>query len=73
MIPPIVGRPVWFWPETPSENGQPQAATIVCVNDDGTVHLSVMTHSGRQYAERAVILSQPEDARPAGRHCEWMP
>lgn len=76
MIKPTVGRVVWFWPSTANEGAdtkQPFAAMVAYVHSDSMVNLTVVNHNGAQFAVTSVPLRQPEDERPSGMYCEWMP
>lgn len=78
MIKPTVGRVVWFWPSKAAdaqEPTQPYAATVAYVHSDTCVNLSVVDHSGRQFAATSVpLLKDGEVATtPTGYYCEWMP
>ena len=83
MIPPTIGREVWFQPNgtKPVADGkpiyifadQPLDATVVCVWGDRIVNLTVADHGGQVHAFRSVTLRQDGDAVPIGHYCEWMP
>lgn len=81
VIPPTVGRVVWYWPG-PNDSGnyphseprQPHAATVAYVWSDHMVNLSIVDHSGNQYSRTSVRLVQPgDDNRPVHGYCSWMP
>jgi hypothetical protein len=82
MITPTVGRIVHYHPRPgeieagtiPDPMGQPCAAQIARVNDDGTVNLGVLDARGNAYARRDVPLIQEGESPPElGDYCEWMP
>ena len=72
VIPPTVGRKVWFYP-TADSSGEPQDATVVAVHSDRLVNLVVFDHVGEMSAPRSVNLVQEGDEAPYGQHCRWMP
>lgn len=75
-IAPTVGRIVWFHPEGGTPNGDPLAAKIAAVNEDGTINLGVLDHNGVPYAKTNVFLRQDGEANPlasTGGWAQWMP
>ncbi len=82
IIPPTVGRKVWFYPGNtrgdmivmPS-NGVPQPldATIVYVSNDRCVNLLVADHGGKLHALTSIHLVQPGDPLHDGGYAMWMP
>lgn len=85
IIPPTVGRKVWFRPNgvnvignkvlQVSDDTQALDATVVCVNDEHNVNLLVVDHVGVSHAARNIMLLQPGVQAPAAGscYCEWMP
>lgn len=85
VIPPTVGRKVWFWPQgcnfmkdmqpfTPiCLSNQPLDATVVYVWGDRLVNLLVLDHQGNAFPVTSVTLVQEGDEPPTGAYCEWMP
>jgi hypothetical protein len=78
MIPPTVGRVVWFWPTSAtnakgSEGAQPLAATITYVHNDTCVNLTVHDRDGETYGLKAALLWHGEGESPDHPHAEWMP
>lgn len=75
IIPPTIGRKVWFRPNGVNVIGnkilsaidaadtldalQAMDATIVCVIDNQTVNLLVVDHAGESHAARGIRLVQP--------------
>jgi hypothetical protein len=77
---PTVGRVVWFWPNHKSPRpafeaapDQPCAATVAYVHSPTCVNLSVTDHSGNTHAITSVPLIHPDEPKPDGVHCTWMP
>lgn len=70
MIPPTIGRKVWFYsaPGTPEQD-----ATVIDVHGDRCVSLFVVNRGGTVSTPRSVILVQEGDPVPAGQHATWMP
>lgn len=52
---------------------QPEDATVVGLNPDGTVNLAVFNRSASLRAEVAVRVRQPGEPTPKGDYVEWMP
>lgn len=88
IIPPSIGRRIWYWPGTndlkPAYQAttmrqyipsQPFDAGIVCVWGDRMVTLSVTDHSGNVFARPSVTLVQPGDSLPpeGQPYAVWMP
>ena len=81
MTQPTVGRVVWFWPSINEllvlpRAGQPLAAHVAAVSDDGsTVTLQVIDANGYANARKDVPFVQPNCLPPAfgGSYAEWMP
>ncbi|WP_423459986.1 Gp49 family protein [Ottowia sp. VDI28] len=83
VIPPTVGRVVWFHPAINTvESGfaqargdAPLAAIIARVWSDNCVNLAVFDANGNSHSRTSVLLVQDADAcdRPAGNYCTWMP
>lgn len=81
MITPTIGRMVWFWPvasDTQSnfvvhDRNQALSAQVVYVWNDRLVNLVVHDHAGNAHKFTSVPLRQPDDERPQGFYCEWMP
>ncbi len=83
-IKPTVGRVVWYWPQTPHASiygsllyiGQPFAATVAAVCDEGgeRINIGYLDHNGLAYSHRDVPLIQEGEAKPeGGNFCSWMP
>lgn len=81
MIPPTVGRVVWYKP-TPQDrergmdtNGdEPLAAFVAAVTPPFGVNLAVFDATGASHSRQSVPLVQPEDPEPeAGCCCCWVP
>lgn len=82
IIPPTIGRRVWYWPGTndkvsmvhhQTEPPQPFDAGVVFVHDDRRVNLQVSDHIGCIHTRLSVPLVQPGDPTPEGAHATWMP
>lgn len=85
IIPPTIGRKVWFRPNGVNVIGnkmlqvfddtQALDATVVCVADAQTVNLLVVDHAGVTHAAPNVMLVQAGiEPPPEGScYCEWMP
>ena len=70
MIVPTVGRVVWYCdPRSPV----PLAAIVTYVWSDRLVNLAVFNENGHNFGVTSVTLVQPEDDKPEGRYCKWMP
>jgi hypothetical protein len=53
---------------------QPFAATVVHVNEYGTINVSVLDHLGNSHFVRDCLLLQDDDEVPeVSAHCAWMP
>lgn len=83
VIPPTVGRRVWFWPHSSEVAGmnmsrlhaeQPMDAGIAFVGPGPLINISFADHTGRMHHLMSVPLLQDGDEPPADRgHCTWMP
>lgn len=80
MIPPTIGRKVWFTPakiaDPRFDKTQPLDATICYVHNQHFVNLSVRHQTGEIWSGGCehVLLLQESDERPEqGRYAEWMP
>lgn len=86
MIPPTIGRKVWYRPtdfdrtgmhfQEPAEGqeAQPFDATVVYVHHDRAVNIVGYDHNGYQFTRLGVRLLQDDDVAPeSGGYCEWMP
>lgn len=77
-IEPTIGRVVWFWPSHGGQHTrhseQPLKADVVHVNENGTVNLFVVDHTGISHREHNIELVQDGDTAPGNDHyCTWMP
>lgn len=76
---PTVGRKLWYHPDRSRMDiqykaGEPNDATVVAVNDDGTVNLACFDRAGQHYAVENVNLIQADEPKPShGNWAEWMP
>ncbi|MET3514348.1 hypothetical protein ABIC63_002120 [Pseudacidovorax sp. 1753] len=83
IIPPTVGRVVWYYPDPrsgesgfqPPFKGAPLAAIIACVHSATMVNLTVFDANGAPHSRTSVELVHDEselsnDLRP---FCTWMP
>lgn len=74
VIPPTVGRKVWFRKHGSDINGQPEDATIVYVHSDHLVNLFVVSANGEPRGETSIPLVHDGEERPEeGLFAEWMP
>lgn len=79
MIPPSVGRVVWYHPAEFDRNvmtihdGQPLAATVAYVWSNTCVNLSVCDHNGTTHSRTSVILHQGDGESTHSPSCQWMP
>ena len=79
MIPPTVGKPLWFWPTRAGalDNydlaNQPLAAFITNVNMDGTVNIAYLDRNGSPDRKISVQLWHRGTPRPLGNFCEYLP
>lgn len=78
VIPPTVGRIVYFYPadgDPLSIAGcdDPFAAIVTRVWNDRLVNLTVFDANGNPHARTSVFLIQPGDPGTASSHCRWMP
>ena len=78
MTQPTVGRVVWFWPSINEllalpRAGQPLAAHVAAVSDDGsTVTLQVIDANGYAHARQDVPFF--DGGHPGGQsYADWMP
>lgn len=78
MIPPTVGRMVWFTPSKIDDDRhdltQPLAAIIASVWSDRMINIAYFDQDGVSGNETSVALLQDDDSKPGnGRFCTWMP
>ena len=82
VIPPSIGRRVWYWPNGCDHgivvNGSAQAcdAGIAYVWNERMINISVAGHAGDMHARTSVKLLQEGDEQPAPgacSYCTWMP
>ena len=76
IIPPTVGRIVWYWDDIKSKHDgeQPMAAMVVGVHSDELVNLVTYDFYGNNTGRQGVTLVQPDvDCPEFGGYCEWMP
>lgn len=81
LIPPTVGRVVWFHPAAnsaesgfaPPAAGTPLAAIVARVWSDTCVNLTVFDANGAPHSRTSVLLVQDGQLVPDGYYCEWMP
>jgi len=76
-ITPTVGRVVLFMVPSTSSGirirlGQPLAAMIAAVNDDGTINIGYLDALGIHSHRENVPLMQEGDTEPSGDYCKWM-
>ena len=72
MIPPTIGRVVWFWPTQPSPVQQPYAAMVAYVHNERCINIGGFDHNGNPFSQTSVQLLQDDDV-PRGACCSWMP
>ncbi len=78
MIPPTIGRKVWYHPSQEDLNegavqftqNQPLDATIVYVWNDNSVNLLVIDHHGNGWRKSSVAINNTEGA---AAWAEWLP
>jgi hypothetical protein len=73
MIPPTVGRVIWFRPIGARGGEQPLSASIAHVNHDGTINIGYFSPIGQACAAVGIEIWDGESERPTGAYCEWMP
>jgi hypothetical protein len=74
IIPPSIGRKVWFRGANTDLDGQAEDATIVYVHSDHMVNLLVVSHNGVPRPETSIPLVHEGEERPENGHfAEWMP
>jgi hypothetical protein len=74
VIPPTIGRKVWFRGAGVDLDDQAEDATIVFVHNDHLVNLFVVSFNGVPRAETSVPLVHEGEERPEGGFfAEWMP
>lgn len=77
VIAPSIARNIWFYPAVDDgrhEDGQPFAAIVAGVNDDGTINLGVFARDGSPYGATNVRLVQEgEPIDHDAAHAAWMP
>lgn len=74
-IEPTVGRVVWYWPikNFRKPGGQPHAAQIARVNEDGTINIAWLSETGAHHSSQQILLWQGDGEQPEEAHCQWMP
>ena len=70
MIKPTVGRILWYF--SGGEYCPEKAAIVTGVHGDRMVNLCVFDDSGA-VPHPSIWLVQPNDERPTGEYCSWMP
>jgi hypothetical protein len=82
IIPPTIGRVVWFHPApnsgeatfaTHHADGVPYAAIVAHVWSPSLVNLTVLDANGVPHSRTSVGLIQAGEPQPADAFCEWMP
>lgn len=76
MIPPTVGRVVWYYKhgKTQKDAGeQPHAALVAYVHSDTYVNLAYFDQNGNAANASSVQLVQEGDTIPEHGFCCWMP
>lgn len=79
MIPPTVGRVVWFTPARANDNRvdirQTLPSLVAYVHNDRLVNLAVFDQTGNPAGGHSqVVLLQDDDAKPEdGYFASWMP
>lgn len=74
MIPPTVGRVVWFYKYAEGQGHKGPLVGHVCkVHSDRLVNLFVINEEGQSFSCIAVRLVQPNEEVPAADYCTWMP
>ncbi|NEU94800.1 hypothetical protein [Bradyrhizobium uaiense] len=77
IIPPTVGRVVWFRPsefDPITRCDQPLAAQIAYVWNDRLVNLGVLDSNGAPHGRTSITLIQAGETAPEGAsYAEWMP
>ncbi len=73
VIPPTVGRVVWFFKFTPSGHKGPLAAHVARVNSESSVNLMVIDEIGSPRSETNVRLVQEGGDVGGWDYCTWMP
>lgn len=87
LIPPTVGRNVYFQPSSdqlrgvftqndfmkPVKDRQPLFANILYVRNDRLVDINIQDHSGRLHFQANVQMVQAGDPVPDGNYAYWMP
>lgn len=73
VIPPSIGRVVWYYPADRGPGDQPHAALVAFVYSDRLVNLMVSDPNGVPYSKTSVTLVQDGDEGPGGGYCAWMP
>jgi hypothetical protein len=81
-ITPTVGRLLHYHPNQAdayghARRGQPLAAVVAHVNDDGSINISALSAEGSWFGRlRVPIVQEGEDVSPlaiAYGYCTWMP
>lgn len=76
VIPPSIGRVLWFWPSSEykeAPGAQAQTCQVCYVHSDRMVNIAGFNCNGEPFALTSVQLRQPEDPDPLGSFVEWMP
>ena len=75
-ITPTVGRMVLYVPgdeePIPHMPGEPLAALVAKVNDDGTLNLGIFDANGKNWPRTSVVLVQDGEPQPPPPFCKWM-
>jgi hypothetical protein len=76
-ITPTPGRVIWYIPGNDDGiariKGQPLAAIVAAVNDNGSVNLAVFDARGVSQPRANVYIAQADGSVPGTGHAEWMP
>lgn len=74
MIPPTVGRVVWFYVYVPGQGHKgPLAGHVAKVHSNSCVNLMVIDETGVPRSETSVRLVQENEEVPQTNYCGWMP
>ena len=71
MIPPTIGRVLWYYPHRNTD--QPWPALVAYVHEDGKVNLGGFRDDGTPFNASEVPLIQDGAPVPSHNYATWMP
>ena len=70
---PTVGRNVHYWCGPYHTGDQPYHANVAHVNEDGTINVGFLYHTGMHGNDQNVPYWNGKDPKPARSYWQWMP